>query len=409
MSERAKLTSAFVCPFGHFQWTRMSFGLKNAPLIYQSVINNCLWGFVRLPPEEGSRVDQNVLDFLGLDPSDNQESESGRPQDEVKRLPDSMTVFQRNILMPSHIHPVLGRASLENRSIPYPSLEISAEGIRAIPKVAKGVMNLPFPKSHKGVQSFLGSLNYYHRLIEDFSRFFTNFRKIRYVRNEISHGLMNLLKCLKTKDRCESNVETSGHPNVICYHPAREPMGRLCRHSQEYDGKVQPVRCTRCVHNDAELRYHIAENEVIAILRDLQIFRTILEGRQLIIYTRYSVLKWVLQSKSAMGGAFLRVSHFHIGISKSGKVQMDEEGFVAIMGAGITPREYFDETLVPLKGHVRRQPVGSVENLGSDFQGVVLRRKTLHQEMKLWLCAMAVSRLECPESEEFPFGQRHCE
>ncbi|POM61193.1 reverse transcriptase [Phytophthora palmivora] len=51
MTERAKLISAFVCPFGYFQWVRMPFGLKNAPLVYQHMINNCLWGFVRLPPE----------------------------------------------------------------------------------------------------------------------------------------------------------------------------------------------------------------------------------------------------------------------------------------------------------------------------------------------------------------------
>ncbi|OWZ17195.1 reverse transcriptase [Phytophthora megakarya] len=50
MSGRAKLISAFVCPFGHFQWLRIPFGLRNVPLIYQSIINNCLWGFVRLPP-----------------------------------------------------------------------------------------------------------------------------------------------------------------------------------------------------------------------------------------------------------------------------------------------------------------------------------------------------------------------
>nr|KAE8925854.1 hypothetical protein PF009_g23943 [Phytophthora fragariae] len=70
MTERAKLISAFVCPFGHFQWVRMPFGLKNAPLIYQHVINNCLWGFVRLPPEEEALVDQEVLDYLGLDSGD---------------------------------------------------------------------------------------------------------------------------------------------------------------------------------------------------------------------------------------------------------------------------------------------------------------------------------------------------
>ncbi|OWY91244.1 hypothetical protein PHMEG_00040260 [Phytophthora megakarya] len=66
MTERAKLISAFVCPFGHFQWIRMLFGLKNAPLVYQSVINNCRWGFVRLTPEEEAKVDRDVLEFLEL-------------------------------------------------------------------------------------------------------------------------------------------------------------------------------------------------------------------------------------------------------------------------------------------------------------------------------------------------------
>jgi hypothetical protein len=69
MTERAKLISAFICPFGHFQWVRMPFELKKAPLIYQAVINNCLWGFVRLSPEEEAQVDPDVLEFLGLDPS----------------------------------------------------------------------------------------------------------------------------------------------------------------------------------------------------------------------------------------------------------------------------------------------------------------------------------------------------
>ncbi|OWY91727.1 reverse transcriptase [Phytophthora megakarya] len=60
MTARAQLISAFICPLGHFQWKRMPFGLKNAPLIYQQLLDNCLWGFVRLPPEEERLVDPEM-------------------------------------------------------------------------------------------------------------------------------------------------------------------------------------------------------------------------------------------------------------------------------------------------------------------------------------------------------------
>ncbi|OWZ15234.1 reverse transcriptase [Phytophthora megakarya] len=135
----------------------MLFGHKNAPLIYYSVFNNNLWVFVRLPPGE---VVQDVLDFLGLDPSDNQEFESGRPKDGVKRPTGAITGFQRNVPMPSHISPVLGRSS-------YIGVNVHL-GIRATPNVVKGVMNLPFLKSQKTVLSILGRLTYYDKFIEDF-------------------------------------------------------------------------------------------------------------------------------------------------------------------------------------------------------------------------------------------------
>ncbi|OWY98108.1 hypothetical protein PHMEG_00031213 [Phytophthora megakarya] len=55
MTERAKLISAF------------------------QMINNCLWGFVRLPPEEEAEVDQEVLDYLNLDPHDDGPPGCGTP------------------------------------------------------------------------------------------------------------------------------------------------------------------------------------------------------------------------------------------------------------------------------------------------------------------------------------------
>uniref|UniRef100_H3H7N1 Reverse transcriptase domain-containing protein n=1 Tax=Phytophthora ramorum TaxID=164328 RepID=H3H7N1_PHYRM len=48
MTERARRISAFITPFGLFEWTRMPFGLKNAPQIYQRLIDNALYGHFRI-------------------------------------------------------------------------------------------------------------------------------------------------------------------------------------------------------------------------------------------------------------------------------------------------------------------------------------------------------------------------
>ena len=48
MTERARLISAFVTPLGLFEWLRMLFGLKSAPQIYQRLLDNALYGFLRI-------------------------------------------------------------------------------------------------------------------------------------------------------------------------------------------------------------------------------------------------------------------------------------------------------------------------------------------------------------------------
>ncbi|KAE8977714.1 hypothetical protein PR003_g25638 [Phytophthora rubi] len=60
MTDRARSISAFITPFGLFEWNRMPFGLKNAPQIYQRLIDNALYGFLRIPPA----VDRSTLTDL---------------------------------------------------------------------------------------------------------------------------------------------------------------------------------------------------------------------------------------------------------------------------------------------------------------------------------------------------------
>ncbi|OWZ09716.1 LOW QUALITY PROTEIN: reverse transcriptase [Phytophthora megakarya] len=398
---------------------------------FSFLINNCLWGFVSLTPEEEAEVDQEVLDYRNLDPQDDGPPGCGTPvcgtpgctgcedghiSRSIPTLADQMTVFKRNIPAPTQMSPVLGRSSyiddivhgaptwnalcadwdallyrlrywnisvslpkseFGKLSIPYLSHEISAEGIRATPKIAKGVQDLPFPTTMKGVQTFLGSLNYYHKFID--------YPVIAASLYELSDGQVRSGRDLS---RAKQAFEILKHKIVstpVLRHPDKAKPFVIVPHAnqwtacavlgQEHDGLIQPVRFTGRVLHDAELRYHIAEKEVIAVLRVLQVFRTLIQGCPLIVYTRHSVLKWIMKSKTADGRCVpwgvLR-SQWNLDIRK---IQRDEDGLVAILGAGITPREHLDEVaeeLIPTNGRAKPPPIISVEMLEDTFEGVVL-------------------------------------
>ncbi|KAE8898042.1 hypothetical protein PF010_g22095 [Phytophthora fragariae] len=55
------------------------------------------------------------------------------------------------------------------RKVGFLSHDVSAAGIAPDAKKAAAVTELSFPASKKGVQSFLGALNYYSRFIQDFA------------------------------------------------------------------------------------------------------------------------------------------------------------------------------------------------------------------------------------------------
>ncbi|GMF49586.1 unnamed protein product [Phytophthora fragariaefolia] len=316
MTERAKLISAFVCPFGHFQWVRMPFGLKNAPLIDEAVINNCLWGFVRLPPEKEKPADPDLLEFLGLEINERWESDREKSGSKVPVLSDVVTVSQRNFPAPPQMGPVLGRSSyIDDIAHGAPTwdqlcADLDALLFRSVPKdfeqrliIAMGVRKLPFPKTLKGGQSFLGSLNYYHKFIEDYP--------VVAVLYELTDTQVRAGRDLPRANEAFESLIRKIVSTPLLRHPDRTKPYVTIPHAnkwaacavlgQEFDGVIQSVKFTGRVQTGSEVRYHIAEKEVVAIMIVLEVLQTIVENCHIMVYTGYSVLSWLMESKSANG------------------------------------------------------------------------------------------------------------
>ncbi|OWZ19790.1 reverse transcriptase [Phytophthora megakarya] len=410
MTKRAKLISAFVCPFGHFQWIRMPFGLKNAPLVYQM-------GFVRLPPEEEAKVDRDVLEILKLPvPDTGPTIENPRHEGSTRllELTKEASAFRRNIPTPTQMGPVVRRSSYIDdiahgaptwnqlyedlnallfrlrywnilvslpksefgKHMPYLSHEVCAEDIRATLKIARSVQDLPFPSTLKGVQSFLGSLNYYNKFIEDLPVVAAVLRGPRSSRPDLDRA-NEAFKILKRKITSTPLLRHPDCTKPFVIIPHANPWAACAVLGQEYGGVIQPFRFTGRVLSESELRYHIAEKDVLVIQRVLDQFRPLIYSSEIpiVIYTRYSVLKRLLKSNSADGRHLkwgLELSKWTLELRR---VQRDEDGLADILGAGITPRGHLDEVaenLIPAKGRIKAPPPISVEMLNSDIEGYVL-------------------------------------
>ncbi|OWY94611.1 LOW QUALITY PROTEIN: reverse transcriptase [Phytophthora megakarya] len=251
VTARAQLISAVICPLGHFQWKHMPFGLKNAPLVYQQLLDNCLWGFVRLPPDEERLVGPEVLEFLGISPEDPvaQESQGTEPRGAVVSKTSTDTVFHQNRVAPEQMGPVLSRSSYIDDiiygALSWDDLCKTLNALLYRLRVHSG-QEVQVPRArHQLGWFFLGSLNYYAKFIEDLPVLAATLYEISDEQLRSGRDLEKPRHAFKIlKDRLVSTPllqhPDPGRQYVIILHA--NPWAISAVLGQDYDGTILPVR-----------------------------------------------------------------------------------------------------------------------------------------------------------------------
>ncbi|OWZ11553.1 hypothetical protein PHMEG_00015410 [Phytophthora megakarya] len=177
---------------------------------------------------------------------------------------------------------------------------------RSVSRKASSADKLYLPIDSECVQSFFGCLNYYNKFIEDLPVVAAVFSKLDEDRIRAGHNLdraKEAFEILKRKITSipDSAAASSRSYQAVCHHPTCNPWAACGVLGQKHEGIIQPVRFTGRVLNESALRYHIAEKEMLAILRVLEQFLPLIYRSEIpiVIYTWYSVLKWLLKSKFA--------------------------------------------------------------------------------------------------------------
>ncbi|KAH9108693.1 hypothetical protein AeMF1_016145 [Aphanomyces euteiches] len=298
-TRRARLISAFMCPLGHFEWTRMAQGLKNAPMIYQRMITNAMFGFVDLPP--------GVADL----------DEDGEPRD----------MFKINYKYPEEIMPpVANRTSFADdfsngaetwdgvveltdrilRRLTYFNVSISASkskfGKREIEFLGHWISRRGLSAKPKGVQSFLGSLNIYSRFDENYGIKASSLYEIS--REDIEAGVVSdsAKMAFDELKSAFANLPTLKHAapdkevHVLIYTTNWAISATVC---QKDKGGLHPIRFCGRVLKGSETRYEGWAKEILALLRVLKTCFFEVRGRAIVVYTRFGLMKWLLKDKQA--------------------------------------------------------------------------------------------------------------
>jgi ribonuclease HI len=114
---------------------------------------------------------------------------------------------------------------------------------------------------------------------------------------------------------------------------------------QLHEGKYHPIRFVSRVLKQNELGYHLAEKEVLALLRVLRVCYTMLAGRELTIFTRYSTLKWLYIQRSLYGRALQFAVMLSPWTFTVERVEPNAYTYAALLTSSIVPIAELEKTL----------------------------------------------------------------
>ncbi|POM70454.1 LOW QUALITY PROTEIN: Reverse transcriptase, partial [Phytophthora palmivora] len=329
----------------------MPLGLQNAPQIYQRLLDNALYGFVKVGNDQDQCDSGDVF-------------ETGTPNLERTTSVLGCRSYIDDIVVTGNswntlckkMESLLYACNERNLSCDQDLLEVdylghcvSAEGLEAHPKDLSTLIALPFPNTLRSMQSFQGSLNYYSRFIEVLAIYASVLYELREAdiyettRKARSTGVDHdntsqdegcnwdraktafaMLKNKIVKAPIIQHFDVDRQPVAAVYASKWAISAALM---QEHDGVYKPVPFTSRTLKPNEINYGMVDKEVLAMRRILDI-----------CYTQL-----VTTSVGTMGNIYRIV-----------KCTRGEDEILCVIAASITPRKEVDSILISI-AH-RKQP-----------------------------------------------------
>lgn len=272
LAEEDTEKTAFSVNGGKYEFTRMPFGLKNAPATFQRVMDCILRDLV------------GVCCFVYMDDIIIFSSSL------QTHLKDLKQVFAK--LKDARLKIQLDKCEFFRRETQFLGHTVSEDGVRPNSEKIETIKNWPLPRCEKDVRQFLGMLGYYRRFIKDFAK--------------IVKPLTALLR-KETEFEITPEVETCFEKckqllmlDPVLIYPDFSKEFLLTTDASDYAigavlsqgpiGNDRPIAYASRTLNKTEERYSTTEKEFLAIVWAVNHFRPYLYGRKFRMFTDHQPL-----------------------------------------------------------------------------------------------------------------------
>jgi len=275
MAEPDKEKTAFSTPYGHYEFNRMPFGLKNAPATFQRLMNSVLTGM------QGLKclvyLDDIVIYGASLEDHNRRLEEvlQRLREHKLKLQPDKCEFLRKETVYLGHI--------------------ISENGISPDPSKLEAIKNFPEPKRVKDIQSFIGLAGYYRKFIKNFSKIAKPLTKLTKKAEKFmwTTEQQNAFEELKEK---LMTAPVLTYPDftqefIVTTDASAYALGAVL--SQGKVGDDRPIAYASRVLTRAEQNYSTTEKELLAIVWAVKYFRPYVYGTKFKVVTDHKPLIWL--------------------------------------------------------------------------------------------------------------------
>lgn len=141
--------TAFITPFGLYEFRRMPFGLRNAPATFQRFID-------RLRIQIDAQLLAYLDDLILLSPSFERH---------MQDLDELLQLLRKNNVVVNK-----KKCRFCQDQVPYLGHIITRDGLQTDPAKIAAIMDMPTPSNVKQIQSFLQTCSWYRRFVPNFAK-----------------------------------------------------------------------------------------------------------------------------------------------------------------------------------------------------------------------------------------------